>query len=80
MEQVKIFLQGPGGELRPVHAMEPDLRSHIKASSLDAPVRMDLRGIGRVFDSEGRVAVQADIAGLLYRYEEQGPTWALLIG
>ena len=79
MEEIEMFLQGPGGELRPVTTMEPELGKMIKETSQFSPPRKELRGIGRVIDSEGRVAVQADVEGFLYRYEERGPYWALVV-
>ena len=74
-----MFLQGPGGEIRPVTTMEPELEKTIKETSQFSPPRKGLRGIGRVIDSEGRVAVQADLDGFLDRYEDRGPIWALVV-
>ena len=51
----------------------------IKETSQFSPPRKGLRGIGRVIDSEGRVAVQADLDGFLDRYEDRGPIWALVV-
>lgn len=79
MPKIEMFLQGPGGELRKVKFSSPSISEKIERSSQLAPISQSMRGIGRVTDTEGRVAIQADHEGFLYRYDEQGPTWALVV-
>jgi hypothetical protein len=79
MPKIEMFLQGPGGELRKVKSSSPSISEKIEQSSQLAPVSQSMLGIGRAVDSEGRVAIQVDHEGFLYRYDERGPTWALVV-
>ncbi len=79
MPKIQMFLQGPGGELRVVESSRPSMAEKIERSSQLAPVSQSMLGIGRVVDSEGRIAIQIDHAGFLYRYDDKGPNWALVV-
>ncbi|AMJ56601.1 hypothetical protein AXG53_08025 [Stenotrophomonas sp. KCTC 12332] len=79
MPKIEIFLQGPGGELRKVKSAKPSISEKIERSSQHAPISQSMLGISRVIDTEGRVAIQVDQEGFLYRYDERGPTWALVV-
>lgn len=60
MPKIEMFLQGPGGELRKVKSSSPSISEKIEQSSQLAPVSQSMLGIGRVVDSEGRVAIQVE--------------------
>lgn len=79
MPKIQMFLQGPGGELRKVTSSSPSMAEKIEWSSQLAPISQSMLGIGRVTDTEGRVATQVDHEGFLYRYDEKGPNWALVV-
>lgn len=79
MPKIEMFLQGPGGELRAIQSSIPSMSEKIEQSSQLAPISRSMRGIGRVIDTEGRVAIQVDHAGFIYKYDDRGPNWALVV-
>ncbi len=76
--KVQIYLRGPGGQLRRVVEMSPDLATHIRRLSA-RPALSTERILGTTIDADGRVAVQADADGFMYRYKDEDDLWDIAI-
>lgn len=84
MESMKLYLEGPGQERRPVTIISAeqrrlsavrDLPDRFAAAGFDAEVEMKT-----LMDEDGNVAQQIDREGFRYRFEGSEISWSLVVG
>ena len=85
MKSMKLYLEGPGRERRPVKVVSTEQKSF--RTVLEIPGRR-LAGIGTdrmvevntLMDEEGNLAQQIDCEGFRYRFHGSELPWSLIVG
>ncbi len=84
MKSMKLYLEGPGRERRPVKVVSTEQRS--LRTVLDIPGKRPGGGMDRMvevntlMDEEGNLAQQIDCEGFRYRFNGSGLPWSLIVG
>lgn len=85
MISMKLYLEGPGRERRPVKVVSTERKS--LRTMLDVPGRRAVAaGLGRMvevntlMDDEGNLAQQIDSEGFRYRFNGSELPWSLIVG
>lgn len=76
MEVVRMFLEGPGMERRPVKL----LGTHNASLRTSQQVRPIIVEAQTLVDDEGKLAKQIDIDGFRFQYDRSPIIWSLLYG
>ena len=84
VESMKLYLEGPGQERRPVRLISTEQKS--LGAARDHPVRGTMAGFdGKVemntlMDEDGNLAQQIDREGFRYKFEGSEIPWSLIVG
>lgn len=85
VKSMKLYLEGPGRERRPVKVVSTERKSF--RTMLDVPGRRAVAaGLGRMvevntlMDEEGNLAQQIDSEGFRYRFSGSELPWSLIVG
>lgn len=85
MKSMKLYLEGPGRERRPVKVVSTERKS-LKTVS-DLPLRGgksvgldDTVEVKTLMDEEGNLAQQIDYEGFRYKFQGSQLPWSLIVG
>ncbi len=85
MKSMKLYLEGPGRERRPVKVVSTERKSlktvlNLPLRGAKGVVMDDMVEVNTLMDEKGNLAQQIDYEGFRYKFQGSELPWSLIVG